>query len=76
MQKIARGRPKPSQSKVKYRAPSYWTIYDRNEVKDERAAQIITPIRDYVIRYRRASASNIKDEMKAAKPVQDKSRER
>ena len=31
---------------------SYWTTYDRNEVKDVRAAQVIAPIADDVLRLR------------------------
>lgn len=53
MQKIARGRPKPSTSKVKFRTPRYWSLHNRNDVKDEHAAQIITPIEDYVLQCRR-----------------------
>jgi glycosyltransferase involved in cell wall biosynthesis len=51
--KIARGRPRP-ESKGKYRPPSYWRQYDRNEVEDDRAAQVIAPIREEVIKLRDA----------------------
>jgi len=51
--KIARGRPRPNGSTTKFRSPSYWTTYDRNEVKDDRAAKIIEPIRDEVIALRK-----------------------
>jgi hypothetical protein len=50
--KIARGRPKPNWSSAKHRPASYWTHYDRNEVEDRRAADVIAPIRDEVLRLR------------------------
>jgi hypothetical protein len=53
MQKIARGRPKPSTSKAKFRTPRYWRLHNRNDVMDERAAQIIAPIEEYVLQCRR-----------------------
>jgi len=53
LEKIARGRPRPSHSKTKYRSESYWTTYDRNDVKDIRAARIIAPIRDDVLKLRK-----------------------
>lgn len=49
--KIARGRPRP-RSKGKYRPPSYWRTYNRNEVKDARAAEVIAPVRNDVISLR------------------------
>lgn len=50
--KISRGRPKPSWSGKKYRPPSYWSSYDRNDMEDVRAAEVIAPIRDEVLRLR------------------------
>jgi hypothetical protein len=50
--KIARGRPRPNASKTKYRQPDYWDFGDRNEVEDDRAAVIISPIRDSVLKLR------------------------
>jgi hypothetical protein len=47
--KIARGRPRPESKGNKYRPPSYWRTYNRNEVKDPRAAEVMAPIRDDVI---------------------------
>jgi len=52
LRKIARGRPMPSQSDRKFRLPNYFTVHDRNEVEDLRAAQLIAPIRDEVLRLR------------------------
>ncbi len=52
MAKIARGRPKPSWSKQKYRPPTYCEMYDRNEVEDDRAAEIVEPIREKVLKLR------------------------
>jgi len=52
MRKIARGRPRPSNSKTKFRPPDYWTRYNRNDVEDSRAAQVIAPIRDDVLELR------------------------
>jgi hypothetical protein len=52
--KIARGRPKPDWSEKKYRPPGYWNAYDRNEVEDDRAARVIAPIREEVLRLRDA----------------------
>jgi hypothetical protein len=49
LSKIARGRPKPDWSEDKYRPPSYWTSYNRNQVEDDRAARLIAPIRNVVI---------------------------
>ncbi len=54
LRKIARGRPKPSGSESKYRPASYWTKYDRNDVKDDTAARIIAPIRTEIVKLRRA----------------------
>jgi hypothetical protein len=52
LQKIARGRPLPSQSGRKFRTPNYFNVYNRNDVEDRRAAEIIAPIRDEVLRLR------------------------
>jgi glycosyltransferase involved in cell wall biosynthesis len=52
MRKIARGRPRPSSSSTKYRPASYFDRYDRNERDDRRAAKVIRPIRDAVLRLR------------------------
>lgn len=52
MQKIARGRPKPEDSKMKYRSPAYWSIHDRNDVEDDTAAKIIEPIEPDVLALR------------------------
>jgi glycosyltransferase involved in cell wall biosynthesis len=54
LKKIARGRPKPDWSQEKYRPPSYWDRYNRNDVEDDRAAGIIRPIREDVLRLRDA----------------------
>lgn len=54
MAKIVRGRPKPSWSKNKFRPPSYWRLYDRNDLADDRAAQVIAPIREDVVKLRDA----------------------
>ena len=42
----------PSDSGRKFRTPSYFTVHDRNEVEDRRAAEIIEPIRDNVLKLR------------------------
>jgi glycosyltransferase involved in cell wall biosynthesis len=68
-QKIARGRPKPAQSASKYRPPSYWTTYDRNEVGDERAAAVIEPIREYVERLRETTLARVRREQRMGGPV-------
>jgi glycosyltransferase involved in cell wall biosynthesis len=68
-EKIARGRPRPSQSKTKYRNESYWTLYDRNDVKDDRAAQLVAPIRDQVLELRKATRSLVHKELRAAGPA-------
>lgn len=52
MQKIARGRPRPDGSRGKYRTSSYWTSFNRNQWPDDRAAEVIAPIRDDVLRLR------------------------
>jgi hypothetical protein len=52
MRKIARGRPKPIWSEKKYRPPTYFESYDRNEIEDARAAEVIAPIRDTALRLR------------------------
>jgi hypothetical protein len=52
VQKIMRGRPKPSNSKWKYRRMTYWTTYDRNEVEDFRAGEVIAPIQERVVQLR------------------------
>jgi len=52
LQKIARGRPLPSQSERKYRETSYFTVHNRNDIEDKRAVEIIAPIRDEVLRLR------------------------
>jgi glycosyltransferase involved in cell wall biosynthesis len=52
MQKIARGRPRPDGSRGKYRTNSYWTSFNRNQWPDDRAAEIIAPIRDDDLRLR------------------------
>ena len=57
LEKIARGRPRPSHSKTKYRSASYWTTFDKNDVRDDRAAQVIAPIRDYLVELRRNTRS-------------------
>lgn len=61
LRKIARGRPKPSQSDRKFRPPSYFTINDRNEVEDLRAAELIAPIRDEVLRLRSEMEAAVRD---------------
>ena len=68
-EKIARGRPKPAQSASKYRAPSYWTTYDRNEVRDERAAAVIEPIRESVVKLRKTTLARIRREQRMASRV-------
>lgn len=72
MEKIARGRPKPSRSKSKYRTLSYWTTYNRNEVSDLRAAQVIDPMRDYVVQLRKETRSRIGKEMKLSAAVAER----
>jgi glycosyltransferase involved in cell wall biosynthesis len=52
MRKIARGRPRPSSSPIKYRPESYFDRNDRNEVEDHKAARIIAPIREEVLQLR------------------------
>jgi len=52
MQKIARGRPRPDGSRGKYRTNSYWTSFNRNQWPDDRAAEVIAPIRDDVLKLR------------------------
>lgn len=52
LKKLARGRPRPSSSPDKFRPPNYFRRFDANRVKDDRAAQIIAPIRDEVLRLR------------------------
>jgi glycosyltransferase involved in cell wall biosynthesis len=52
LRKIARGRPRPASAGEKFRPVSYFDSYDRNEVEDFRAAEIIAPIRDEVLRLR------------------------
>ncbi len=52
--KIARGRPRPDQAKDKYRPAGYWHLYNRNDVSDDRAAQVIAPIREEVLKLRDA----------------------
>jgi glycosyltransferase involved in cell wall biosynthesis len=69
LQKIARGRPKPSGSKAKYRGRSYWTTYDRNAMPDDRAAEVIAPIRTSVLQLRQAIETRIRDDLRAAEPV-------
>jgi glycosyltransferase involved in cell wall biosynthesis len=69
MKKIVRGRPKPSSSKWKYRPVSYWTTYDRNEVKEFRAAQVIAPIQDDVLRLRDEIEAQTRRAIAAAEPV-------
>lgn len=69
LQKIARGRPRPSQSKTKYRSESYWTVHDRNELDDDRAAQIIAPIRDDVLQLRDEIESAGRDEIGSRKMI-------
>ena len=68
-EKIARGRPRPSQSKTKYRSESYWTTYNRNEVKDVRAARIIAPIRADVLKLRKATQSPVREVPKVSEAV-------
>jgi hypothetical protein len=63
MEKIARGRPKPSRSRSKYRTIAYWTIYDRNDVQDYGAVRVIAPIREDVIKLRRQTRYRIRKEM-------------
>lgn len=53
MEKIARGRPRPSGSASKYRTMAYWTAHDRNDMEDLRAAKMIAPIREEVRLLRR-----------------------
>lgn len=50
--KIARGRPMSGNAKNKYRNLSYWISHDRNEVEDRRAAEVIAPIRESVLKLR------------------------
>jgi glycosyltransferase involved in cell wall biosynthesis len=52
--KIARGRPWPVGSPRRFRPPTYWETYDRNDIRDDRAARVIAPIRDEVLRLRDA----------------------
>lgn len=54
LRKIARGRPRPASTGDKFRPPSFFETYDRNEVEDDRAAKVIAPIRDEVLRLRDA----------------------
>ena len=54
LRKIARGRPRPASTGDKFRPPNFFETYDRNEVEDDRAAKVITPIRDEVLRLREA----------------------
>ena len=75
LQKIARGRPRPSHSKTKYRSESYWTTYDRNDVKDTRAAQIIAPIRDDVLKLRKQTQLRASNESRLSGAVADGGRE-
>ena len=69
LKKIARGRPRPSQSESKFRPPSYWTSYDRNEVRDFRAAQVIAPIQDDVLRLRQEIEAQTGGAIVTAEPV-------
>jgi hypothetical protein len=48
LQKIARGRPLASDSPNKHRPPSYFETYDRNDVEDLRAAELVSPIAEQV----------------------------
>ena len=52
LRKIARGRPRPASAGDKFRPPSYFETYDRNEIEDDRAAKAIAPIRDEVLKLR------------------------
>ncbi len=54
MRKIARGRPRAAKKGDKYRPPEYWEQRDRNEIEDARAAEVIAPIRDEVLKLRDA----------------------
>jgi hypothetical protein len=54
MTKIARGRPLFDSSGQQFREASYFEIHDRNEVEDDRAARVIAPIRDDVLKLRDA----------------------
>jgi hypothetical protein len=69
LKKIARGRPRPSHSKSKFRPQSYWTTYDRNEVKDFRAAQVIAPIQEDVLQLREEIEALTRDAIATAEPV-------
>jgi glycosyltransferase involved in cell wall biosynthesis len=69
VKKIVRGRPKPSTSRWKYRPVSYWATYDRNEVKDVRAAQVIAPIEDEVLQLRDEIDAKTQHAIAAAEPV-------
>jgi hypothetical protein len=52
MKKVARGRPRSSQSDTKFRNPRYCNFYDRNEVEDRRAAEVVAPISENVLHLR------------------------
>jgi glycosyltransferase involved in cell wall biosynthesis len=54
LRKIARGRPRPASTGDKFRPASFFETYDRNEVDDDRAAKVIAPIRDEVLKLRNA----------------------
>jgi hypothetical protein len=71
MKKIARGRPRPGDSKTKYRPMSYWRIYNRNGVRDFRAAGVIKPIHAEVWKLRKEIAAQTRPATPAAEPVSD-----
>jgi glycosyltransferase involved in cell wall biosynthesis len=67
LRKIARGRPRPSQSDRKFRLPTYFAKNDRNEVEDRRAAEVIAPIRDEVLRLRAEIEAAVEETLPPAK---------
>ncbi len=69
LKKIARGRPKPNNSKAKYRNAGYWTTFDRNDLRDTRAAEVIAPIRDSVLQMRQEIESAGRDDTMVSERV-------